>query len=119
MVIEQTRSPDLLLLRHLQKNQELPAYTPKLIKDRIQALHKSPFTDPWDRWWTRLEDLDNPGTILLDPASIRNQLLQNAHGPNWAGHDGQDRVYAQITTLYYWPGLKDDISKFLASCAIC
>lgn len=119
LAAEQTRSPDLVLLRHLQKNKSLPDYTPKLLKDRIQALHKSSFTDPWNRIWTRLNDLDNPRTILLAPASIRNQLLQNAHGSSWAGHDGQDRVYARITTSYYWPGLKDDIAKFLASCTIC
>jgi hypothetical protein len=116
---EQTRSPDLILIRNLQNNQEQPIYTPKLIRDRIQTLHKSSFTNSWNWIWTRLDDLDNPRTVLLSPASIQNQILQNAHGFNWAGHDGQDRVYARITMSYYWLGLKDNINKFLASCAIC
>jgi hypothetical protein len=119
LAAEQTQSPDLILVRHLLKNQELPAYTPKLIREGITTLHKHSFTDAWDRIWARLTDLDNPRTVLLALASIRNQILQNSHGSNWAGHNGQDRVYAQITTAYYWLGLKDDIAKFLTSCAIC
>jgi transposase InsO family protein len=119
LAAEQRRSPDLAPLRYALQHGQLPPEVSKLLKERLTGLQKHSYVDVWRRIWTRLSDLDYPRSVLLAPASIRRQILQNAHDSSWAGHDGQDRAYARITTAYYWPGIKDDIAQYIKTCHIC
>ena len=39
-----------------------------------------------------------------------------AHGEQLAGHDALVKTYVRITDSYFWPGIKSDIQKHIASC---
>ena len=42
-----------------------------------------------------------------------------AHGDPLVGHVGAYKVYAALKIVYQWPGLKDDVCKFVKQCQIC
>jgi hypothetical protein len=35
------------------------------------------------------------------------------------GHFGHDKTYAQLSSSYYWPGMRSDVKKFVDRCRIC
>lgn len=50
----------------------------------------------------------------------RNQVLRRYHDdPDSGGHDGMLRTYLKIRSRFYWPGLKQDVIKYVRSCHDC
>jgi hypothetical protein len=49
---------------------------------------------------------------------MRDNLLQEKHIGGLAGHFGQDKTYAQLSSFYYWLGMREDVKKFVEKCRI-
>ena len=47
---------------------------------------------------------------------IRGQMIEIHH--SW-GHPGIDKTLELMTRNYWWPGMKKDIQKYVASCNTC
>ena len=47
---------------------------------------------------------------------IRGQMIEIHH--SW-GHPGIDKTLELMTQNYWWPGMKKDIQKYIASCNTC
>ena len=65
-------------------------------------------------------DLD--GYLLLyvpNHEPLRRLILHEAHDSGAAGHLGRDRCYASLKRFFWWPGMKNDIESWLASCPKC
>ena len=53
------------------------------------------------------------------PQSLVSTILSLHHDHILAGHQGSDRVFASVSGLYYWIGMRRDIITYVQSCVIC
>jgi hypothetical protein len=47
---------------------------------------------------------------------MRDNLLKENHIGDLAGHFCHDKTFAQLSSLYYWPGMRADVKKFVDRC---
>jgi hypothetical protein len=50
---------------------------------------------------------------------MRENLLKEKHSGGLARHFSHDKTFAQLNNLYYWPGMRIDVNKFVNRCKIC
>ena len=50
---------------------------------------------------------------------IITTLLTEYHATPTGGHAGVAKTVARLMTNFYWPGLRDDVSRFVAQCVDC
>jgi len=48
--------------------------------------------------------------------NIREDILKKNHDSVDVGHPGQHRMMELIKRTYWWPGLKEDIKKYIQGC---
>jgi hypothetical protein len=84
--------------------------------------------DPWFRhtantntlhlkdnmWWKNHDQL-----VIPDHGDLRQQFLHDAHDAEFSGHQGVDRTLNNLSRHYWWPGLRQDVRKYVAECASC
>ena len=56
---------------------------------------------------------------LVVPTSLRSEVMRLAHDPPMAGHLGVRRTINRIWTEFYWPGMCQDIRRYVSSCDAC
>lgn len=56
---------------------------------------------------------------LVVPDEERDQVLQNLHCEPQAGHLGVEKTYRRVAIAHYWPGLFQDVTKFVKQCGTC
>ena len=58
--------------------------------------------------------------IPKDPnMELRHQIIQMHHDLPMAGHPGRWKTYELISRNYWWPGLTNDVKKYVSGCNIC
>ncbi|KAJ4975503.1 hypothetical protein NE237_000609 [Protea cynaroides] len=57
-----------------------------------------------------------PETENLD---IRHRLMKEAHTTAYSVHLGSTKMYHELKKLYWWRGMKADVTKFVSQCLIC
>ena len=65
---------------------------------------------------------DNKGDIVFQsvaPEDMRQLIFHNLHSAETAGHFGRDRTVEIIKRRFYWPGLKEDVARWIKECDIC
>ena len=79
-----------------------------------------------DEWANRLRNKNNMINSLiyyLDriyvPGPLRNPVLVEYHDIGIAGHFGVNKIFASLSKIYYWPGMFNDVKKFISSCDVC
>jgi len=50
---------------------------------------------------------------------LKEKILQENHNSVDIGHLGQQRILELIKQNYWWPGLKEDIKKYVQGCFKC
>ena len=50
---------------------------------------------------------------------LREEILREHHDPVDIGHPGQHRMMELLKRTYWWPGLKEDIKKYVQGCFKC
>ncbi|KAK5784692.1 hypothetical protein PVK06_039218 [Gossypium arboreum] len=50
---------------------------------------------------------------------LKNDILSEAHNSMYSIHPGSTKMYGDLKKTYWWPGIKREISKFIAKCLIC
>ncbi|KZV41790.1 hypothetical protein F511_24314 [Dorcoceras hygrometricum] len=50
---------------------------------------------------------------------IRTELLKEAHTAPYSVHPRSTKMYKDLQQLYWWPGMKRDVAKFVAECLTC
>ena len=53
---------------------------------------------------------------MLNNQKIKKKILQENHDPVDIGHPGQQRMMELIKRNYWWPGIKNDIKKYIQGC---
>ena len=57
------------------------------------------------------------GHVLLVPSLFRLLIISGAHDEN--GHPGEDKVFAEISKRYTWPGIREMIASYVRTCPSC
>jgi len=50
---------------------------------------------------------------------LRAQVIQETHESSLSGHPGRDLTKMLISRRFTWPGLSQDVRKFLRNCDVC
>src|SRR5262249_12125635 len=50
---------------------------------------------------------------------IKLQILQERHDSPTSGHFGQAKTFELVSRDYYWPGMRNYINDYVASCETC
>jgi len=62
---------------------------------------------------------DGTTTQLVVPTSLRKQLFNHIHSGPLSAHLATERTLAQLRQLYYWPGMKRDVTDWHMQCHQC
>jgi hypothetical protein len=49
--------------------------------------------------------------LCIPRCSMRDNLLKEKHSGGLTGHLGHDKMFAQLSRLYYWPGIRTDVES--------
>ena len=70
--------------------------------------------------WRRLKRQgDSAHVVLFVPESMKSDILAEAHGGQFTGHDGIFKTKERVLQCYYWPGMDKDINDFIKMCVTC
>jgi predicted aspartyl protease/transposase InsO family protein len=50
---------------------------------------------------------------------LRTKLIQDTHDSHITGHPGRDSTFAILSRRFYWPGLSQEVRRFLRNCDVC
>jgi len=50
---------------------------------------------------------------------IKEEILKKNHNLGDVGHSGQHRMLKLLKRMYWWPGLKEDVKKYVQECFKC
>ena len=51
--------------------------------------------------------------------NLRTLLMDEAHKSRYSIHPGADKMYKDLRTQYWWPGMKKDIALYVSKCLTC
>ncbi|GJY55073.1 putative reverse transcriptase domain-containing protein [Tanacetum coccineum] len=68
------------------------------IKDRILAAQEEVFDESGD---------------------VRTLIMDEAHKSKYFVHPGADKMYYDLRDMYWWPGIKKDITVYVSKCLTC
>ena len=80
------------------------------------------FSPELHNWQLQLGNLsiDTEGSQLVVPRSERRAMIRRFHDSLFAGHLGISRTVLRfLQTRVYWPGLRQDVRTYVASCTVC
>ena len=84
-------------------------------KEVLQALQKGDGSA-----WKEDEVAYMEGRIYVpNNKDIKEEILREHHDPADVGHPGQHRMQELIKRMYWWPGLKEDVKKYVQGCIKC
>lgn len=50
---------------------------------------------------------------------LKQSILREAHSSPYAMHPGRNKMYRGLCELYWWPGLKREVTDFVGTCLTC
>ena len=56
---------------------------------------------------------------VLNNKKLKEKILKENHNSVDVGHPGQHRILEMLKRTYWWPGLKEDIKKYIQGCFKC
>jgi hypothetical protein len=90
-------------------------------KDAYEACEN---TYSWDIGANGLNNLIHDGLLFkgnqlcILKISMRENLLKEKHSGGLVGHFSHEKTFVQLNNLYYWPGMRTDVNKFVNKCRI-
>lgn len=49
----------------------------------------------------------------------REEIIRKCHDDPTSAHLGSSKTYARLQECYYWPKMKEDVSRYVKSCEVC
>nr|GFB38939.1 putative reverse transcriptase domain-containing protein [Tanacetum cinerariifolium] len=71
------------------------------------------------------EKRDNGGVYFFNRVwipsvgGIRNLIMDEVHTSRYSVHPGAGKMYYDLRDLYWWPGMKRDITEYVSKCLTC
>ncbi|KAI0493814.1 hypothetical protein KFK09_023939 [Dendrobium nobile] len=50
---------------------------------------------------------------------LRKEILYESHHSGYTIHPGSGKMYGDMKSLFWWPGMKKDVADFVAKCEAC
>jgi hypothetical protein len=90
-------------------------------KEAYEACTRSILRDRshWTEYMVQEGLLFKGNQLCIPRCSMRGNLLKEKHSGGLAGHFGHDKTFAQLSSSYYWPGMRTEVIKFVNRCRIC
>jgi hypothetical protein len=57
--------------------------------------------------------------LCIPKCSMRHNLLKEKHSGGLIGHFIHDKTFSQLSSPYYWPGMRTKVINFVNRCRIC
>lgn len=57
--------------------------------------------------------------VIPNTADLRERCIRELHDSPSAGHPGIDRTMELVSRLYWWPSMKDSVTRYVTSCDTC
>lgn len=58
-------------------------------------------------------------TTIVIPQDLIEFILKSYHNSKLGAHVGRDKLYGLIKDRYFWPGMYDDVSRWVRACVEC
>ncbi|KAJ0183794.1 hypothetical protein K1T71_000217 [Dendrolimus kikuchii] len=101
-------------------------------KDIIMSKLKTACLSGWPKFYKDVDDSIKPyyqfqeeivlvkdllfiGNRIIIPRALRHYMLKSLH----TGHPGISRMMSRAELTMYWPGIAQDIKKFVRTCHVC
>ena len=117
LIEQQDLDPFIKLIKAFLLNRQLPANHPDPAS--IRRLAFDCFLEDGLVWRRIKRNYEPSRVVLLLPQSLKNEVMQQAHGTLMAGHDGTLKTKERILSCYYWNGMDKDINDFIQQCHKC
>ena len=115
---EQMLDPRLQALKKLLYSNLLPQYNSEDF--RFCKLYQNDSFIDNGILYRRLRQTGEPDRVVLfAPPTMRDAILQEAHGTALFGHGGTLKTKERILQSYFWPGMDQDIQTHLKTCQKC
>ena len=95
---------------------ECSGVSPELRCWRLQIGNLS--VDMDGRLWCRRAPPSGASQLVV-PSQERQDMISRFHDSLFAGHLGVSRMVYRLQDRVYWPGLRQDVRSYLASCMVC
>ena len=57
---------------------------------------------------------------MFVPKDLTKEFVAEVHdSPIGVAHGGFEKTYGKLAEVYYWPGMANDVRKYIATCDIC
>ena len=60
-----------------------------------------------------------PGPRIVVPATMREELLLEAHAGQNSGHTGEFKTLRRLKSHFWWPGMAQDVKRICKECKVC
>ncbi|GJU97720.1 putative reverse transcriptase domain-containing protein [Tanacetum coccineum] len=73
----------------------------------------------------QLEKKGDGGLYFMDRiwvpliGNVRTMIMDEAHPTRYSIHPGADKMYYDLRDMYWWPGMKRDITTYVSKCLTC
>ena len=84
-------------------------------KEVVQALEKNDGLTWEENGVAYMEER----VYMLNNKELREEILREHHDPADIRHLGQYRMMELLKKMYWWPGLKEDVKKYVQGCFKC
>ena len=74
--------------------------------------------DTEGRLWRRRASPSGSSQLVV-PSRERQEMIRRFHDSQFAGHLGVSRAVYRLQDRVYWPGLRQDVRTYIASCMVC
>jgi len=74
---------------------------------------------PWMEYLFQDGLLFKGSKLCIPKCSMRDYLLKEKHSGGLVGHFGHDKTFAQLSSSYYWLGMRSEVKNFVNKCRIC
>ena len=91
-------------------------FSPELWCWRLQVGNLSIDTD--GRLWRRRAPPSGASQLVVPHSECRD-MISRFHDSLFAGHLGVSRTVFHLQSRVYWPGWRQDVRTYLASCTVC
>ena len=104
------------------KNQGLKPTPPSTDDARLKLLYKL-----YDRLFVRDgllvrslgHKLPYRNYVIMVPEEIRGDILKAVHDSSFSGHLGITRTEERVRKRFYWPGIGNDVDRYIKQCHVC
>ena len=69
--------------------------------------------------WVPSNIKDKSISQYVVPQTLRQEILPQLHNHKTSGHLGVRRTLCKVREKFYWPGYKQDMTRWVSKCKVC